>query len=179
MDLRNIKNIFSCSMKVMAHKHPTNYPFQCRMYGFTLVSVCMVSKGQLNTTTLAFSTLVMSPSTCRLNTMPWIISLCSRPLPRILHTRTLSTLKDIFAGRMDTERTSEKVAANKIHDSHEWNYFHWIRNSSKEITLAISNNTAILNPLWILCSYLFEYFHTIKQNSKRHTQKQWVDTGKR
>ena len=68
----------------------------------TLVSVCMESSGQVNTTILAFSTFVVSPSTCRLKTIPWMTVLWSKPEPRILQTRTLSTLKDSLAGRIDT-----------------------------------------------------------------------------
>ena len=82
----------------------------------------MESRGQVNTATLAFSTFVMSPSTCRLKTMPWMTSLWSRPQPKILHTRTLSVLNDSLAGRIDTENTMHIIAGMRT-DSKEklWN----------------------------------------------------------
>lgn len=47
----------------------------------TFVSVCMASRGQENIAILALFTLVTSPSTCLLKTMPCTTSLCSTPEP--------------------------------------------------------------------------------------------------
>jgi hypothetical protein len=58
--------------------------------------------------TLAFSFLMMVDSTERLKTMPWKTCELARPLPTILHTRTLSTLKVVFSGIIDMQAWTKK-----------------------------------------------------------------------
>jgi hypothetical protein len=58
---------------------------------------------------------MMVDSTERLKTMPWKTCELARPLPTILHTRTLSTLKVVFSGIMDMQAwTKKKKSKNKM-----------------------------------------------------------------
>ena len=56
--------------------------------------------GQVYTATLHFSTLVTLDSTDRLKTIPETTSEAISPLPKILVTRTLSTLKEVCNKRI-------------------------------------------------------------------------------